>query len=71
MIAVLGWIDGFGADTQVLGIFPTLVEAEKSVGVDYKNCRYVEFEFGKVNFDFYEAEKFFICERKKKKPHKK
>lgn len=70
MIAVLGWVDGFGADTQVLGIFPTLTEAEKYAGEDYENCRYTEFEFGEVNFDFYEAKKFFACERKKKKRHK-
>ena len=68
MVAVLGWIDGFGADTQVLAIYPTLAEAERYAD---KECRYVEFEFGEVDFDFYEAKKFFTSERKKKRHHKK
>lgn len=52
MIAVLGWVDGFGNDTQVYGIYPTLEEAKANVGEGF---RYKEFDFGEVDFDFYEA----------------
>lgn len=52
MIAVLGQVDGFGNDTQIYGIYPTLEEAKANVGEGF---RYEEFDFGEVNFDFYEA----------------
>lgn len=52
MIAVLGWVDGFGNDTQVCGIYPTLEEAKANTGEGF---RYKEFDFGEVDFDFYEA----------------
>lgn len=55
MIAVLGWVDGFGNDTQVYGIYPTLEEAAAYAD---ESCRYEEFEFGEVNFDYFEAKEF-------------
>ena len=54
MIAVLVWVDGFGNDTQVCGIYPTLKEAANAD----ESCRYEEFEFGEVNFDYFEAKEF-------------
>ena len=54
MFAVLEWVDGFGNDTRVAGIYPTLDEAI----VYDENDRWIEFEFGEVNFDWYEANKF-------------
>ena len=31
LVAVLGWVDGFGADTYVYGIFNSLEDARKIV----------------------------------------
>ena len=42
MIAVLEFVDGFGHDTEVVAIYPTLEIAKKSIG---HNFRYQEFEF--------------------------
>ena len=55
MIAVLEFIDGFGADTNVIGIYKNLEEAAFSHG---DNFRYKTFEFGRVEFDIYECETF-------------
>lgn len=55
MIAVLSWVDGFGNDTQVCAIYPTLEEAAAYAD---ESCRYEEFEFGEVNFDYFEAKEF-------------
>lgn len=52
MIAVLAFVDGFGHDTEVIGIFPTLEIAKRY----YKrNFQYQEFDFGQVSFDIYDA----------------
>lgn len=63
MIALLTWVDGFGADTQVIGIFPTL-EAAKHYAK--KGDRYVEFDFGLVEFDIYEAKEIYPKKKRKK-----
>lgn len=52
MIAVLVRVDGFGYDTQIYGIFPTLESAKQHYR---ENFYYQEFEFGEVNFDIDEA----------------
>lgn len=71
MIAVLGWCDGFGNDTYVAGIFPNLTEAEQFSN-DRNNkalwetdaYRWVKFNYGEVDFDYYDANEF--KKRKKK-----
>lgn len=69
MIAVLGWVDGFGADTKVEGIFKTMADAISYVGDLKKNAdrdcplRYQEFDFGETDFDYYEANHFRIVKR--------
>ena len=73
MIAVLGWIDGFGADTTVEGIFRTMGDALNYVGDLKKNAdrdyplRYQEFDFGEVDFDYYEADHFRITKNFRKR----
>lgn len=74
MIAVLGWVDGFGADTKVEGIFRTMADAINYVGDLKKNAdrdcplRYQKFDLGEVDFDYYEADHFpttkNFCKRK-------
>lgn len=46
MIAVLGWCDGFGNDTFVVGIFDDVEIARKVCKRSYNDCptRYVEVE---------------------------
>ena len=63
MIALLEWVDGFGADTHVRGIFPTLNAAKPYIE---EGNRYVEFDFGLVDFDFYEAKKLYPVKKKRK-----
>ena len=62
MIAVLDYVDGFGNDTYVSAIFSTLEEAksyalEKSSNGFFKT-RWQDFNFGEVDFDYYEANSF-------------
>jgi len=60
MIAVLAWCDGFGNDTIVEGIFPTLEEAKAFAGNDIKGkvenyyyaYRWQAFDYGPVEFDW-------------------
>ena len=61
MVAVLGFIDGFGADTEVIGIYRTLEDAVCFHGGNFK---YKTFEFGKVEFDIYDCETFSKKRRK-------
>ena len=71
MIAVLDWVDGFGADTKVSGIFENIEQAVAFVGDLEENAkkdypsRYEEFSLGEVDFDYYEAQKFFVPKPKK------
>lgn len=64
MIALLTWVDGFGADTQVRGIFPTLEAAKRYAE---KGDKYVEFDFGLVEFDIYEAKEIYPSKKGRKK----
>ena len=63
MIAVLSYVDGFGNDTQVDAIYPTLEIAKQHYN---NNFRYQAFEFGKVTFDIYDA-KVAYPEKKKRR----
>ena len=64
MIAVLSFVDGFGNDTYVEGIYPTLEIAKQHY---INNFRYQEFEFGMVSFDIFNAEEAYPTKRPKKK----
>ena len=55
MIAVLKFVDGFGADTSVTGIYQSLEDAIAKYGNEFK---YAEFEFGKVSFDIYDCKTY-------------
>ena len=61
MIAVLKFVDGFGHDTEVVGIFPTLESAKRYYN---HNFRYQEFDFGEVGFDIYDAKEAYPKKRK-------
>lgn len=63
MIAVLDFVDGFGHDTDVVGIFPTLEIAKNHYT---HNFFYQEFDFGKVEFDIYDAKEAYPKKNKKK-----
>ena len=63
MIAVLDYVDGFGHDTEVIGIFPTLESAQNYYT---HNFLYQEFNFGKVNFDLYDAKEAYPKKKNKK-----
>ena len=64
MIAVLEFVDGFGHDTEVVGIYPTLEIAKKHYS---NNFLYQEFDFGKVTFDLYDAKEAYPKPKRKKK----
>ena len=65
MVAVLEFIDGFGADTQVTGIYKSL---EDAIIAKYGNkFQYKEFEFGKVEFDIYDCNTYDGKKNKKRK----
>ncbi len=68
MIAVLGWCDGFGNDGYVKAICSTYEKAKEFH--DKENDRWVEFNFGKVDFDWYEANEFRNEKHKSKKGRK-
>jgi hypothetical protein len=68
MIAVLEFVDGFGADTNVTGIYQSL---EDAIAAKYGNeFKYQEFEFGKVSFDIYECKTYDGGKKQKKKRKK-
>lgn len=68
MIAVLEFVDGFGHDTEVVGIFPTLEVAKNYYT---HNFLYQEFDFGRVEFDLYEAKEAYPTRKNKKGKNKK
>lgn len=68
MIAVLSWIDGFGHDTYVKAIYPTLEEAKQCFS---EGDRWVEFDYGLVDFYWYEANDFKEEIKHKKRRRKK
>lgn len=63
MIAVLSYVDGFGNDTYVEAIYPTLEIAKQHY---LNNFRYQEFDFGEVGFDIYEAKEAYPNKKKRK-----
>lgn len=63
MIAVLSYVDGFGNDTQVDGIYPTLEIAKQHYS---HNFFYQEFKFGKVTFDLYNAKEAYPNKKKRR-----
>ena len=64
MIAVLRWKDGFGHDTDVKAIYPTLEQAKQYFS---EGDRWVEFNYGLVDFDWYGANEFREIKHKKRK----
>lgn len=64
MIAVLRWTDGFGNDTYVKAIYPTLEIAKQYFS---EGDRWVEFDYGLVDFDWYDANEFREIKHKKRK----
>lgn len=72
MYAVVCWCDGFGNDSYVSGIYQTLEEAISNANLSKESDtpdKIVEFNFGKVNFDYYECT--CITRKRKNKKRKK
>ena len=70
MIAVLGWCDGFGNDTFVVGIFDDVETARKVCKSSYNDCptRYVEVEKNTDQyFDYFDDNAHPLFEKTKKK----
>ena len=63
MIAVLSFVDGFGHDTGIEAIYPTLEIAKQHYS---NNFRYQEFEFGEVTFDIYDSKEAYPKKRKRR-----
>lgn len=75
MIAVLGWCDGFGNDTFVVGIFDNVETAQKVCKRSYNDCPtvYVEVETNTEQYFDYDGEdvhRLFNKTKKKKKVSK-
>ena len=68
MVAVLEYIDGFGADTEVVGIYKNLEDAIVNYGNKFQ---YKEFEFGKVEFDIYGCNTYDGGKKQKNRKRKK
>lgn len=72
MIAVLSWVDGFGADTYVEGIFESVEEARAFFPFDRDKeyaLKYQEIKLNQIcSLDYYDAE---YLHPKKKQNYKK
>ena len=71
LIAVLGWQDGFGADTYVYGIFDSVESARNAVPhklFDDKEPRWVSIPLNREaqDLDWYDAAPLFPSKRKRK-----
>ena len=55
MIAILGWSDGFVKYICVKAIYPTFEQAKQHA---QKEDRWIEFDFGTVDFDWNNAHEF-------------
>ena len=69
MIAILGWQDGFGCDTCVIGIANSVEDARKVFGKEYDEheTRYQEIELNTPqDFDWYDAKPLFSKNKTKK-----
>ena len=68
MYALIGYVDGFGNDGYVKGIYCTYSETIRNADLHSElPDRYVEFDFGKVDFDYYEAKRFMNEKHTKKR----
>ena len=68
MYALIGYVDGFGNDGYVKGIYCTYGETIRNADLHGElPDRYVEFDFGKVDFDYYEAKRFMNEKDQKKR----
>jgi hypothetical protein len=68
MIIVLGWCDGFGNDTFVLGIFDSIETARKKCEMECNGyeTRYQEVELNTIqDFDYYMATPLFKKNKKR------
>lgn len=59
MWLVVGWVDGFGADTLIKGIYPTREEAIKHCRFDPADGigppdKVAEVNYGEIDVDYYE-----------------
>ena len=71
LIAVLGWVDGFGADTYVYGIFNSVENARKIVPkklYDDKEPRYKIITLNEEarDLDWYDAQPLFPSKKRGK-----
>lgn len=62
------WTDGFGNDTQVLGIYESLEKIYELHSNEYlSGCKYQEIEMNKiVDIDIYDGKKFEFNWKKKR-----
>jgi hypothetical protein len=70
MIAILGWQDGFGCDTCVIGIFNSVEDARKVFNKEYNEheTRYQEISLNTLqDFDWYDAKPLFSKNKSKKR----
>ena len=63
------WTDGFGNDTEVLGVYESLEKIYELHSKEYlSNCKYQEIEMNKiVDIDYYEGIEFEFKSKKNKK----
>ena len=60
MIAVMNWVDGFGNDTVIYGIYTDVETAKKSYPINGSEARYVEIEINRpIEADWYDGEPLF------------
>jgi len=74
MYAVIAWCDGFGYDTLVTGIYKDFEEACKHARSNPNSSypdKIVAFNFGEVDWDYYEIEDVRNPLKKKKKRSRK
>lgn len=70
MIAVLNWVDGFGADTEVFGIYDSVETARQALSYDRDTeypLKYQTIEMNRpCSLDYYEAK--YLHPRNKTNP---
>jgi len=63
------WTDGFGNDTEVLGVYESLEKIYELHSEEYlSDCKYQEIEMNKIvnNIDYYEGIEFNFKSKKKR-----
>lgn len=65
---LMRWTDGFGNDTEVLGVYESLEKICELHSKEYlSNCRYKEIEMNKnVDIDYYDGIEFKFKSKKKR-----